>query len=201
MHPKGLLRIFCWHSLLCDLGLCYFSWGFLLFFSISFIFSSIYVSTPWVSIPCYFRRSSFYFFFISPFFIDTSSVHILYQCLYCPCLLLIPSLSTSSTNTFTLSIDPSFSTSPDTIVPLFDPPMLLMDDLYLSIALCKGTYSYTWHLISHFVSYDCFHLTFHTSIISMASKLISQSHVKVLQALVWKATMDLEIRALVSWSI
>ena len=82
-----------------------------------------------------------------------------------------------------------------------------LDDLYLPIALRKGTRVCTHHPISHFISYDQLSLSLSLSLslcafsLSIAFKPIPRSHVEAAQVLASKMTMDSEVEALVSQGI
>ena len=95
--------------------------------------------------------------------------------------------------TSSMTVHSTLSLPYPTITP-HDPPH---DDLYLPIALRKGTHACTQYPIAHFVSYECLSPTYRTFDLVMSSELLLYMYHETLQVLEWKATMDLEYRALV----
>ena len=83
----------------------------------------------------------------------------------------------------------------------YSAPHAPLDDLYLPIDIHKVTHARTCHPISYFVSYDQLSLYFRVFAPSITSESISRLHVEVAQVPTWKASMDLEVEALVSHEI
>ena len=71
-----------------------------------------------------------------------------------------------------------------------------LDDLQIQIALCQGIQTCTQRPISHFVSYDYLHPTYHTYALSVMTASLPKSYCEALQVPEWKAAMDVEYSAL-----
>ena len=88
----------------------------------------------------------------------------------------------------------STRSSPTPTTTHHDPPL---DDLYLPIALKKGTRACTQHPIAHFVSYERLSTTYRTFALAVSSESLPHTYHEALQVPEWNANMDLEYRALV----
>ena len=97
---------------------------------------------------------------------------------------------------FSTSISPRSRVHSSTSCPDFTPKALPSENLHLPISFYKGARSCTLHPISHIVSYNHLHPTYHAFFISLTIESIPMLHLEVVRLPRWKVALDLEYVAL-----